>query len=984
MTAGASLETVLADLTRRHRHTTHIRLRRPTGKQLKHQLQKRLDQLTEQAATLPESVHWQLVGLDWLDQNQHVVREAILEIGGALPAGYVRRLPTLRTGSGVTELRAGALASAIVEHFGLPVDIEAIEHFLDAYQADVPLTLGEIWALPTFLRIEVVTALCDTLDTGMEFAARGADVSEEAEIAGTLSAAFTSLRTIAATQWREVVERLSVIERILADDPSGAYPGMDADSRNRYRETVERLASRLHVTEWSVAKAAVGFSNSAADTAAPQERHVGYYLIGKGIGRLETSLRGKRTLREWLGIRNYRLRSRLYLFAIGTPTIVSLVYLFRFLGALDIALPGKSVLLALSLVPVLTVWTEVVNWLVTQTIAPRILPKLDFSKRVPEQHATIVAVPCMLTSDEEIDRLIERLETNYLGNDDPRLKFVLLSDYVDAGQQETESDRRLLADALRGIDVLNDRYGTEHEQPFALMHRQRLWNELGSTWMGWERKRGKIEELNHWLLGAEDTSFSTIHGDAAALREARYVITLDADNQLLPGSAAELIGALTHPLNQPRFDGDSGRIISGYSVIQPRIDIHPASANQTLFSRLMSGDTGIDLYHSAVSDVYQDLFGQGIYAGKGIYDVRAFSRSLEGLVPADAVLSHDLLEGVLGSVGLASDIVVLENASPNLAAELKRQHRWIRGDWQLLPWLFSPIDNAANKRVSVDLLGHWKLFDNLRRSLLPLSLFALFFAGWILLPANSGYWTLAIASIPALGMSYLLLGEFRHGGFRWGTLRSTLLRAASNLGKRMAQLLTNLVVLPIVSYTALDAVCRTLVRVFITRRHLLEWTPAAQTDQVLAGRGLTGQYRRQIIAPLAGLAALSTAVFGEPAAVYAAPLAVCWCFAPLVAWLMAKEPREPERLPEAGKPELRMLARRTWQFYERFVGPESHWLPPDNLQETPKFSVADRTSPTNIGLFLIAAVAAQDLGYLGASGLLTRIDETTSTLLRMR
>jgi cyclic beta-1,2-glucan synthetase len=982
MTIPASLETILADLTTRHRSASDIRLRRPTGAHIKRQLHSRLEDLTNRATTLPESVHWQLVGLDWLDQNQHVVREAIEEIGSSLPGGYLRRLPTIETAAGATELRVQELAKALVEYGGLPIDLASIEGFLSAYQLEVPLSLGELWALPTFLRIEVVNNLCDALQTGMDLAARGAEVNDEAEIAGVLSGAFLSLRTISATQWRQFVERQSVVERILAEDPSGAYSKMDAASRNRYRERVEKLAVRLNVSESSVANTAVELSATAASTIL-RERHVGHYLTGRGIGRLETSLYGKRSFREWLGVRNYKTRSRIYLLAISIPTVASLIVVSSFLTGPQLNLAGKYLLLALALVPVLTIWTEIVNWLITQILAPRTLPKLDFSRRIPNEHITMVAVPCMLTNAEEIDHLLQNLETNYLGNDDPQLRFALLSDYVDADVQNSEADRDLLAHAVQGIDTLNSRYGTAQARPFALLHRERLWNESGSRWMGWERKRGKIEELNRWLLGAEDTSFSLIHGDSVALHQARNVITLDADNQLLPGSAAELIGALAHPLNQPQFDSDSGCVVAGYSLIQPRVDIHPASANQTIFSRLMSGETGIDLYHSAVSEVYQDFFGQGIYAGKGIYDIRAFSRSLEGLIPANTVLSHDLLEGVLSSAGLASDIIVLENASANLSAELKRQHRWIRGDWQLLPWLLS-AGGGENRQTGLDLLGRWKLFDNLRRSLLPPALFALFLAGWILMPASSGIWTLAIVLIPALGILYSVFGEIRHGALRWGTLRSTVLRTAGNLGKRAAQWLVNLAVLPIVAYTALDAICRTLARVFITRRHLLEWTPAAQTDRAAAGTGLAGSYRRHIIAPLSGLAALSVAAFTEPAAIYAVPLGLSWCFAPLLTWLMAREPGEQERLSADDATELRLLARRTWQFYERFVGPETHWLPPDNYQETPKLSVADRTSPTNVGLFLLASVAALDLGYLGASGLITRIDETTSTLLRMR
>jgi cyclic beta-1,2-glucan synthetase len=978
----ASLDAYLSDLTKDHSSVTTVRIRGLTGARLKRRLQARLDRLTERAGTLPETIHWQLVGLNWLDENQHIIREAIVQVGGSLPTGFLRKLPTFRTASGTDELRVNSLAEAVVEYCALPLDIASIEQFLSAYQADVPLTLGELWALPTLLRVVVIGVLCDALDEGLELASRGARKERETEIAGTLSGAILSLRTIAATGWRQFVEQQSVVERILKEDASGDYPRMDPDSRNRYRERVERLARSLKVPEPTLAETAVKLGTAATGAATQRERHVGHYLIGQGLPLLEKSVRGRPLLREKIGLRTHSTKSWGYLFAVGVPTLSSLIVLSRLFATLYNGALGGWILLVLVIVPVVTIWTEIVNWLTTQFLVPRALPKLDYSEGIPVEHTTIVAVPCMLSTHEEIDHLIDNLEISYLGNDDPRLRFALLSDYVDADHAEDEIDRELLDYTRAGIDALNVRYGHNHERTFAIIHRRRLWNERAVRWMGWERKRGKIDELNRWLLGADDTSISVIYSDHSTLRSARYVITLDADNQLLPGTAAELIGALAHPLNQPRFDDTGRRLLGGYTVIQPRVDLHPASTNRTLFSRLMSGDTGIDLYHSAVSETYQDLFGQGIYAGKGIYDVRAFAHSVEGRVPTNAVLSHDLLEGVLGRAAFASDIVVLENASPNLMAELKRQHRWIRGDWQLLPWLL-PIRGGKQYR-DVDLLGRWKLFDNLRRSLLPPSLLALYFGGWILIPEYGTIWTLAVALTPALGILYTLLSEVRHSALRWGTLRSTVLRLTSNLGKHVAQWLINLAVLPIVALTMLDAVARTLARVTVTRRNLLEWTPAAQTERTAVGAGLSASYRRAIVAPMAGLAAVSVAVLNEPANVLAAALGAAWFAAPLLTWFMGRERGEPEQLDQAGTTELRLLARRTWQFYERFVGPETHWLPPDNYQEAPKLSVAERTSPTNIGLFLLASVAAYDLGYIGASGLLTRIDGTTATLLRMR
>lgn len=985
MTATAvkvPLHEFAADLARQHLAAPRQRLAAAYGKKLKRHLNARLESMVARVAALPSTVHVQFVGLDWLDQNQHIIRGAVDQIASDLPRGYVRKLPAIMSSTGDGELRVKAISESIIERAVLPLDVSWIEQFLTLYQRELALSLGELWALPTLLRAEIVEILCDTVDAVLDLANAGADESLHAPVAANLSACVISLRTLAATDWLKFVERQSAVERILENDPSGSYPSMVPESRNHYREHVERLARRLGETELAIAETALKLSQDAPGTASTREHHVGYYLIDHGTDRLKAALRGKPIRHKSLRRRSGTLNSWAYLLAIGLPTAASIATLSGVLAAADIGAVSRGLLMILAIVPALTIWTEIVNWLLTQIIPPRVLPRLDFSRAIPGACTTVVAIPCMLTSVVEIDRLIDTLETNYLGNIDKRLTFVLLSDYTDADNATLDEDAALLLHAKAGIDTLNARYQDAARQAFALLHRERLWNETSGIWMGWERKRGKIAEFNSWLLGADDTNFVLLHGQVEALRKAQYVITLDADNQLLPGVASELIGALAHPLNRPKFDAASGRFVAGYTVIQPRVELHPASANRTVFSRLMSGDVGIDLYHHAVSEAYQDFFGEGIYAGKGIYDVRAFSRSVEGIVPDNAVLSHDLLEGILGRAALASDIVVLENASPNLTAELQRQHRWIRGDWQLLPWLI-PIGGAALSG-RVDLLGKWKLFDNLRRSLLPASLLALFLLGWLFLPENVGAWTLAVAAVPGLTIIYSLAGDIRRSPLRWGTLRSTLIRLSASNGKKLGQMLVNLAVLPVVAYSTLDAIIRTLSRLLITHRNLLEWTPSAQSDWETLGTTLVGSYRRMIAAPVTGSFVCMIAIASDPVVLWPALFGAAWLGAPLLMWFMARETEDQFLLLESERAELRKLARRTWQFYERFVGPETHWLPPDNYQEAPKVALAERTSPTNIGLFLISAVAAYDLNYFGAMGLLTRIDGTTDTLLRMR
>lgn len=979
--SGLPVDEYIAKLTERHRVLSDRQLAGPNGRKLKRRLQAQLDKLGKNASQQLSSVDAQLCGLNWLDENQHIVEEALEQIGSGLPAGYLRQLPVVSSSPETAELRIQSIARGIIEHGVLPLDIDWIERFLKIYQRELSLSLGELWALPAYLRIEVLRALSSALADVVTLPESKAGTERKEDLAGRVSGAILSLRFIAATSWRQVVERLSTVERLLGEDPAGAYRQMDTDSRNRYRERVERLARELRVAEPDVCRAALKLSRQTQEDALPRRRHVGYYLTGAGSDSLREAVTDRQSARRHLAnvLRVYR--SWCYMAAIVLPSIVSLLLLGRLLTSLGLTGVPLLSLLALAAVPLVSVWTETTNWLITQLLPPRVLPKLDFSRGIPADQRTLVAVPCMLTNHDEVARLLAAIEINYLGNDDRSLSYVLLSDFVDADEAETSADQDRLQQAIVGIDQLNDRYERDGLKPFGLMHRRRLWNENAGCWMGWERKRGKLEELNAWLMGADDTSFSVIHGDAAQMRVSRYVITLDADNQLLPGTAGKLIGSLAHPLNRPEFDAD-GQVLAGYTVIQPRVDLHPVSANRTPFSRMMSGETGIDLYHSAISETYQDLFDQGIYAGKGIYDVKAFSRSLGGRVPTNSVLSHDLLEGVLGRAAFASDIVILEHASPNLAAELNRQHRWIRGDWQLLPWLL-PIRSKREQRRGVGVLGRWKLADNLRRSLLPPSLLLLLLAGWVSLPAHASAWTLAVLSIPAISMLLSLINALRRSGHRWGTIRSSLSRLGNNLRRQVVQWLVNLATLPIVAHTALDAIVRTLARVAVTRKRLLEWTPSAQAERATRGTTLVQSYRNFATAPIAGTLAIAIGAVNSPRNVAPIVLGVAWCAAPLIAWLMARARRDEESLTAEAKADLRLLARRTWQFYERFVGPETHWLPPDNYQEAPKLSIADRTSPTNIGLYLLAAVAAHDMRYIGASGLLTRLDGTTETICRL-
>ena len=585
--------------------------------------------------------------------------------------------------------------------------------------------------------------------------------------------------------------------------------------------------------------------------------------------------------------------------------------------------------------------------------------------------------------------LLRQIEQHYLRNPDPNLYFGLLTDYGDAAQQHLPGDAALLEQQRAGIVLLNERYGAltgpgGHPGPFCMFHRERLWNETENRWIGWERKRGKLHELNRWLRGATDTSIVSWVGPAAELQRVKYVITLDSDTILGRDGAHALVGTLAHPLNHAQADPGTGRVLHGYGLLQPRTEITPASANFSRFSRIFAGDIGLDLYTNAVSNVYQDLFGSGIYVGKGIYDVDAFESSLAGRVPENTLLSHDLFEGIHARVGLVTDIVLYEDYPPTYLVHMSRLRRWTRGDWQLLPWLLPrALKPAELPEIKADfgLIDTWKLLDNLRRSLLPPALLLMLVVGWLLLPGAAWVWTLA--ALTALAAPALIgsLTPFARGP-GWAAWR----QSARSLRDGLRRWLLAIVFLPFEAVQMLEAVVTSLVRVMITRRRLLEWLTAARSAQRETVIGSRGRMWRFMLSALLLAAAIGILVLSfRPSSLLAAlPLLLGWALAPEIA-LRIGEPvrRTPEPITEAQTIALRSLARRTWLFFEDFVGPDDHWLPPDHFQETPLGKVAPYTSPTNIGFLMLSTLAAYDLGYIGAIGLVSRLRATFESLGRL-
>ncbi|MBD9416975.1 cyclic beta 1-2 glucan synthetase [Pseudomonas sp. PDM16] len=803
------------------------------------------------------------------------------------------------------------------------------------------------------------------------------DAQQQAAEQVSISNSINSLRKLSAIDWRGFVESMSRVEQALLEDPAQLYLGMDFATRDHYRHVVERLAKHCEHAEETIARTAVDLAGNAG--TGPQA-HVGFYLLGQGLGDLERCLNARVPLAEtWQRLLR---RSPLAFFLIPVLTL-SILLAWPFLAVAQ-ANGMSGGLLVLLGVPALLMTSclalGLVNWLVTLTVTPHTLPRLDYSDGIPEQACTLVVVPTLMGSVRDIEDLVEDLEVRFLANRDTNLHFALLTDFMDAPSEVLEQDAILLLLARKQIEALNNKYPSAGAERFYLLHRPRRWNPSEGVWMGHERKRGKLAALNALLRGRGHDEFKLIVGDIAALPQIRYVISLDTDTQLPRDVARQLVGALAHPLNQATFDPTRGKITSGYAILQPRIGISLPSTARSIYAQLFGSEAGVDPYTRAVSDVYQDLFQQGSFIGKGIYAVDAFEQALEGCFPDNWILSHDLIEGCFARSGLLSDVQLYEEHPARYSADCKRRHRWIRGDWQLLPWLlpWTPKLQGGLQRNRLGALAQWKIFDNLRRSLEPAAFLAMLLWGWLGVD-QAPLWTLAVLSLvltqPLLGTLLELLRK-PHEISLGQHLRATSHSAALQFGRALLAL----VWLPFETLLSLDAIARTLWRILITRSHLLQWSPSREVERS-SRNDLLDLYQLMWVAPALALVCAAVLLPHPIVLALASPLLLLWLISPAIAWWLS-QPR-PQAKFEPSAEELRFLhnlARKTWAFFDQYVGPLDNWLPPDNMQEQPSQMVAHRTSPTNMGMALLSHLAAYDFGYLSGGRLLARLDHSLNSM----
>ena len=909
----------------------------------------------------------------WLRDNAQQLSSEVRAVAADL--GPLTNIPHAATKQEILP-RVLAIAQAFFDETDTNFSEKNFTEFCLSFEDTVPLEFHEVGALVPALKL----VLLETI------AARGVSLLNDPtrKPEQRITVCIRTLETVSQTSWKDVLERLIPFDRILRKDPTGAYAAMDFESRNVYRERVAKIARRSDQSELEVAEDALALARQAQERRFDdariklRESHVGYYLCGEGVELLCQKVGMHPGFGERVRILLRRHPNEFLLLGIAVLTFVIITGAVWLLTAASTPLVLVLLSMLVLLLPGSQAAVQVMNYLTTNLLSVDSLSKLDFSEGIPDDCMTLVAIPTLLLNEKQVRGLVEKLEVRFLGNHDRNLHFALVSDLPDSPKPAPE-DNALIALGEKLIGELNERYAGKNMGSFFLLHRHRVYNPRERGWMGWERKRGKLLDLNRLMRGQFD-SFPVKVGDLSILSKVRYVITLDSDTELPRGSAHRMVGTIAHPLNQAIVDPDHNIVVAGYGILQPRVDVSVQSTTRSRLAAIFAGETGLDPYTRAVSDVYQDLFGEGTFTGKGIYEVDTMARVLSHRFPRNSLLSHDLIEGAYARAGLATDIVVIEDYPSHYSAYSRRKHRWLRGDWQIVEWLTDRVPNESGAHVPnpISLVSRWKIFDNLRRSLVEPATFLLFLFGWFVM-GHPFLWTLATICI-------LFVPAWVECAF--GLTRAVIARRASvardafhNLFATNFTVLLTLTLLAHQMLLSVDAVVRVLVRRLVTRERLLEWETAAQAE--------LGERRTQIDRyidwmPLlaAGLGVLIwlTRPQSLPAA---APILVLWaCSKGLVLWLNGSPIESTPATTRGDRWMLRKSALYIWRYFAEFSNAEQNWLVPDNVQDNPR-KVASSVSPTNVGLLLNARQVANELGYITVPELAELTQKTLDTIARV-
>lgn len=977
---------------------------------------------------------------EWLMDNFYLIEKEYKDIKHNLPDYCYKKLPAVTKGLFKGYSRIYHIAMEIVSHTDGKIDEKTIMSFIESYQKQTVLTNAELWALPNMLRIallqnigsvtnKIVTAqkeksradkigdrliaavnsgkvddeLKSIIDEKLKFTAHFAgrllkDLRDngiedekiynwiENELAAiesnsekiiivehqkeirfqlTMGNCINSIREVEALNWSSAFEKLSYMEEILKQDPSGIYGKMDFESRDYYRHNVEEMAKHMKLPESYLAKLCVQCALEASEKSKNEyEKHVGYYIIDNGVSCINKKIRQGALISPF---KKHGAAIYILVNIIGTMGLVAFIIARSLADDTNFVLWRYIVSGIAIIIPCSEIINSILNWSVNHLAAPKFIPKMELADGISSDSKSIVVIPAILSDEKTVHDLVNKLEIYYLANQEDNIYFAILGDFKDGKNQTEPEDAKINEAGLNDVKILNEKYKRK-EDIFYFFNRLRTYNKKQDAWLGWERKRGKLMEFNALLRGNSETSYNTLSGSTVKLQDIKYVITLDADTQLPRDTAKKLIGAMRHVLNKAVVDANSRKVTRGYGIMQPRISIDTVSANKTFYSKIFSGETGIDTYSTAISDTYQDLFGEGIYTGKGIYDIDTFESAIDGKIKENSVLSHDLIEGAYARCALVTDVELIDGYPSYYNAGSKRLHRWVRGDWQLIPQLF--------KISSLNAISRWKILDNLRRSALSPSIIILLALSLTIVPDGIDKW-LSLTFIALIFPWLFDVSEIVASPMR-GISISGKMNSNKNVIEQVFLIFT---FLPFNACLILDAIFKTLYRIIISKKKLLEWQTAADVE-ASSNKKLIGYiYYMWIGSAVAAVIGVLAFKAKQPVGYIMLPSCILWFLSPIVAYLISKDRKKfSMKLSQEERNLLRRISRKTFAYFEDFINDEENWLAPDNYQEDPAKGVAHRTSPTNMGMGITSNLAAYDLGYLTLDELVDRLDKILTSM----
>ena len=906
------------------------------------------------------------VHFEWICDNYYIIEREIKNICKSL--SYVSKLPASKKHSKNlrAEIRIYAILRELISSYDGEISPQILEDYIEAVQSDGSyLSIGELSLARIMLAASVCSAIYEICLKLFEYLNKNADSLPD-NLAHSLGYCIRNLRFCSIYKFEALFEKCSKADEIFNRDPAGIYKNMDKATKDYYRRRLAEIAKKnsrdeIETAEKIYYKALDAYNSAGADPISQSHQlenkknkienekktHVGHYLLKKSSPR------------------------RAYFIVMFSLLLFFLIFAFRVSGAAFVFL----------VFPLWEFAKQITDFIFSRFIQSAPLPKLEITD-IPDDKKTLVCITTLLFGEGKDDSLFDRLENYYNCNKDKNIHFSILGDLKDNKEKETEHDSKIIDYAKKRTDELNKKYNNS----FNLFIRERVYSKSEKRYMGWERKRGALVELARFIKN-KPTTVTTFCGDTDFIKDVKYIITLDADTNLGIGNAKDMLAAMLHPAAKPVFDENKKIVTDGYGIMQPRMGTDLSASAKTPFTRMMCGSGGIDIYSSAAFDLYQEIYGEGNFCGKGIFDVDIFYKTLDEAYPEETVLSHDLLEGTRLRCALISDLELTDGMPKNPASYFDRLHRWIRGDMQALNFMGLKTKSADGKIIKnpISALSKYKIFDNVRRASLPVFSILAMIISLLFYILNYSYaqtrfplnvWILSVSYIifPMISgiFSIFMISSFQNISKRFSS------KVMTSIWQNIFGAMFDLSALLYKAFVSFDAIVRSLFRMLVTKKKMLSWVTASEGE--IQWKGFMLYIKKMLFSSLLGLAFVIFAPYG----VYKI-MGLMWMFFPVTAYIMGRETDDSaeRKLNENQETKLKTYISDMWKFYNATVSKRDNYLPPDNIQLFPIESTAHRTSPTNIGLYMLSVLSARDFELIDTKAMCSKLDSTISTVENM-